>query len=81
MRATHLIVKTTGTYRGHPYTYEETVPIEEYRMAGWALCFKPRKVREILRKLADAQAGELFVFDDPASQTRTEIRAVALPGG
>ena len=80
MRATHLIIKTTGTYGGRPYTYEETVPIGEYRMPGWALCLKPRKVREILRQLADAEAGDLFVIDDPASQTRTEIRAIALPG-
>ena len=80
MRATHLIIKTTGTYGGHPYTYEETVPIDEYRMPGWALWFKPRKAREILRQLADAKAGDRFVIEDPASQTCTEIRAIALPG-
>lgn len=72
-KPTHVIVRTTGTWRGNPYTYEETVPIGKYEASRWWAAFQPRMIRDILRKLPNTRAGEVLVVEDKYTKTRTEF--------
>jgi DNA-binding PadR family transcriptional regulator len=75
-KATHLIIKTSGTYSGNPYTYEEIVPIEKYAVSQWWSWFQPKRVKETLRKIPEAVEGDVFTINDPLTKTITEIRAI-----
>lgn len=80
VKATHLIVKTSGTHKGNPYTYEETLPIEKYAASQWWSWFHPVRVKETLRKIPEAVEGDVFTINDPATKTITEIRAIVREG-
>jgi DNA-binding PadR family transcriptional regulator len=76
-KATHLIIRTSGTYGRNPYTYEEIVPIEKYAGSQWWSWFHPQRVKETLRKIPEAVEGDVFTINDPLTKTITEIRAIA----
>ena len=78
-KATHLIVRTTGSYRGNPYIYEETVPIKKYEFSQWWLRFQSKSAAEVLRQIPEARDGESFRIDEPHSKTTTKIWAITLP--
>lgn len=78
IRGTHVVVKTTGDYRGNRYVYEETVPIAKYERSRWWSWFKSPAVFEVLRKVPQSWAGDVFTIDDPGSRSVTEFRIVHL---
>ncbi len=78
-QATHLIVRTRGSWRGNPYMYEEVVPIKKYEASQWWQRFSSKRVLEVLDRIRGARAGETFTINDGRGRTITEIVAIVHP--
>ena len=75
-KATHLLMRTTGTYHGNPYTYQETVPVTGYQDSFWWQRFQSQPADEVLRQAADASDMDFFKIIDTETDTVTEILAI-----